>query len=130
MGEDDLVTAVLGIALRIHRAVGPGLLESAYEAILADQLLRSGFKVERQKPIAVSFEHTIIDAGFRADLIINEKLLIELKSVERLMPIHGKQVLTYLRFTNLRLGLLINFNVPLLKEGIKRIINPDLRDRA
>lgn len=99
------------------------MLESAYEALLAELLIRAGLRVERQRIIPISLDDIVVDAGFRADLIVEGQLLIELKSIERLAPVHGKQVLTYLRFMDLRLGLLMNFGAPLFKDGLRRIVN-------
>lgn len=109
--------------LDVHRRVGPGLLESAYEAILTSALQRRGLTVERQRTIAIEYEGVKIDAGFRADLIVGGALLIDLKSIDRLAPVHGKQVLTYLRFLELPVGLLMNFGGERFKEGLKRIVN-------
>lgn len=110
-------------AFRIHNRLGPGMLESAYEALLAELLIREGLYVERQRIIPIILDDIVLDAGFRADLIVERQLLIELKSIERLAPVHGKQVLTYLRFMDLRLGLLMNFGAPLFKEGLRRVVN-------
>lgn len=107
----------------MHQALGPGLLTSAYEAVFAAALERRGLSVERQKLIPIHFEDLIIVGGFRADIIVDGKLLIELKSVERLARVHGKQVLTYLRFLDLPLGLLMNFGADTFREGLRRIVN-------
>jgi GxxExxY protein len=123
MEENEIAHAVVQAAFEIHRELGPGLLESVYEVLLAHALTKAGLTVERQKPIPILFRGLRFDEGFRADLIINGKVLIELKSVEALVNLHKKQVLTYLRLTGLRLGLLINFNTALIKDGIKRIAN-------
>jgi iron complex transport system substrate-binding protein len=109
--------------LRIHRDLGPGLLESVYEAVLANGLQRNGLSVERQKPISFRYDGVRFDEGFRADLMVEDSLIIELKSVERLAPVHGKQLLTYLRLTGQPLGLLMNFGAETFKEGCKRIVN-------
>lgn len=109
--------------LKIHRELGPGLLESAYEAVLEHGLARRGLAVERQKLVPIRFEGLVVEGGFRADLLVEGCLLIELKSIERLAPIHGKQVLTYLRFLDLSLGLLMNFGGETFKEGLRRIVN-------
>ncbi|WP_237245910.1 GxxExxY protein [Sphingopyxis witflariensis] len=106
--------------------MGPGLLESAYEAIMADQLVRRGIWIERQKPIPIRYDGLQLAEGFRADLMVEGKLLVELKSVERLTPLHSKQVLTYLRLLDLPVGLLINFGAATFKEGVRRIANGDL----
>jgi GxxExxY protein len=120
---DALTDTVIGCGIRVHRALGPGMLESAYEAALAHALIKAGLIVERQKLVPIHFEGEVIDGGFRADLIVERKLLIELKSVERLAPVHAKQVQTYLRFLELSVGLLMNFGAPTLGEGLKRIVN-------
>lgn len=110
-------------AYRMHVEIGPGLLESVYEAVLEKLLLEKGLKVSRQQPIPIEVMGLSINEGFRADLIVADLLLIELKSVEKIAPIHAKQVLTYLRLLNLPLGLLINFGAATFKEGCKRIVN-------
>ncbi len=114
---------IVDAAYRIHSALGPGLLESVYEAILARELALLGLHVERQKPVPLEWDGLRFDEGFRADLVINNCLVVELKSVESLSPVHSKQLLTYLRLLNYRLGLLINFGAPLIKDGLKRVAN-------
>ena len=109
--------------MKIHMAIGPGLLESVYAVILGKKLEERGYRVEREKGIPVEFEGVKFEMGFRADLLINDCFIVELKSIEKLAPVHAKQLLTYLKVTNLRLGLLINFGQALLKDGIKRIAN-------
>lgn len=121
---EDLARCALKAGLEIHRDLGPGLLESAYEALMEASLTRQGLQVERQKAISLTFREVKLDDAFRADLIVEGTLLIELKSVERIAPVHGKQVLTYLRLLDLPLGLLLNFGAPTLKEGARRILNP------
>lgn len=123
MDIERVAATAVDCGLRIHRELGPGLLESAYEAVLAHALQQRGLAVERQKLIPISFEGLIVEGGFRADLLVEGALLIELKSIERLAPIHGKQVLTYLRFLDLSLGLLMNFGGETFKEGLRRIVN-------
>lgn len=123
---EELARLVVDCGFRLHRNLGPGLLESAYEAILADQLMRNGVWVERQKAIPIKYDGVELAEGFRADLLIEGQLLIELKSVERLSPLHSKQVLTYLRLLNLPLGILMNFGGATFKEGVRRIANGDL----
>ncbi|MGQ0559762.1 MAG: GxxExxY protein [Sphingosinicella sp.] len=120
---EELARIVVDSGLQIHRGIGPGLLESVYEAILAAELAKLGYKVDRQKPIDFEYGGTIFREGFRADLLIEDRLLIELKSVERLLPVHGKQLLTYLRLSELTLGLLINFGAATFREGVKRVVN-------
>lgn len=123
MNVEDVATIAIACGLRIHRTLGPGLLESAYEAVLAHTLERRGLLVERQRVVPISFEGFVVEGGFRADLVIEDCLLIELKSIERLAPVHRKQVLTYLHFLDLRLGLLMNFGGETLKDGLQRIVN-------
>ncbi|MGB5169319.1 MAG: GxxExxY protein [Acidimicrobiia bacterium] len=123
MTENEIAKQVMDAAFIIHRALGPGLLETVYEVILVKKLSEMGVAVERQVPVPIQFENIKFDEGFRADLIVEKKVIVELKSVERLQPIHSKQLLTYLRLTDLRLGLLINFGENLLKHGFKRVIN-------
>ena len=110
-------------AFLIHRTLGPGLLETVYEVILAKKLTEMGLAVERQVQVPIRFEEVTFDEGFRADLIVEKKVIVELKSVERVQPVHSKQLLTYLRLTGMRLGLLINFGENLLKTGFKRVVN-------
>jgi len=114
---------VIDVSLRLHRELGPGLLESVYEAVLAAKLRQKGYEVQRQRPIAIEFEGLHFDAAFKADLIVGDGLLVEIKSVERLDAAHAKQLLTYLRLTKQPLGLLINFGGETLKEGLRRIVN-------
>ena len=109
--------------MKIHRALGPGLLESVYEEVLCYELTKLGLNFKRQQGIAVVYEDIKMDLGFRADIIIEDKLIVELKSLEMVAPVHYKILLTYLRLTNKKLGLLVNFNVELIKDGIKRIAN-------
>ena len=120
---DDLSGEVVDAAVRIHRELGPGLLESVYELVLAGSLMAPGLKVHRQKPIDIMFEGVRYNAAFRIDLLVEDALLIEVKSVERLAPVHGKQLLTYLRLTKQPVGLLLNFSGATMKEGIKRVVN-------
>jgi GxxExxY protein len=124
MNENEISKIVLDAAFEIHRELGPGLLESVYEAIMEYELIHTcGLKVSRQHGIPVIWKTMRLELGFRSDLIVEDKVIVELKSVETLPHVYPKQVLTHLRLTNLRLGLLINFNVALLKDGIKRIAN-------
>jgi GxxExxY protein len=123
MCENEVAASVIDAALKVHRTLGPGLLESVYEAALTVELRKRGFVVEVQKEIPAVYEGVELGCGFRADLIVNELVLIELKSVEALKDVFKKQTLTYLRLTGLRLGLLMNFNEVLLKNGLKRIVN-------
>jgi GxxExxY protein len=123
MNVDELASIAVDCGFKVHSGLGPGLLESAYEAVLAQALRRRGLLVERQKPISIRYDGIILDEGFRADLFIEGALLIELKSVERLAPVHAKQVLTYLRLMGLPVGLLMNFGAATFREGVKRIAN-------
>ncbi|HEX9932751.1 MAG TPA: GxxExxY protein [Allosphingosinicella sp.] len=126
---DEISGDVLDVALRLHRELGPGLLESVYEGLLARRLEALGYRVERQKLISAEFEGELFEAAFRVDLLIDERLVVEIKSVDRLMPVHGKQVLTYLRLLKQPVGLLMNFGGETLKEGVRRIVN-DYRPSA
>jgi len=122
--ENEIATLILDVAFKIHKELGPGLFESVYESILEYELTRNyGLVVKRQTPIPFIWKEVKMDLGFRSDLLVEERVIVELKSIESLAPVHSKQVLTHLRLMNLKLGLLINFNVSLLKEGIKRIAN-------
>ena len=123
MTENEVAKQVMDAAFLIHRTLGPGLLETVYGVILAKKLSEMGVAVERQVPVPIQFENIKFDEGFRADLIGEKKVIVELKSVERLQPVHSKQLLTYLRLTDLRLGLLINFGESPLKHGFKRVVN-------
>jgi len=123
MTENELATEVIGCAIAVHRALGPGLLESAYEQCLAYELRQSGFRVEVQKPMPLFYEEVEMDCGYRVDILVEDKLIIELKAVEALNDVHLAQTLTYLKLSDCRLGLLINFNVSVLKNGIKRVVN-------
>ena len=121
--ENALAKEVVDAAFRIHTTLGPGLLESVYETVLALEMDRRGLRTVRQQPVPVIYEGAKIDTGFRADLIVEDKVIVEIKSVESLAPVHKKQLRTYLRLVNKRLGLLINFNVALIKDGIARVVN-------
>ena len=123
MTENEIAKIIVDAALKIHRALGPGLLESVYEATLAFELEQRGLKTVKQLALPVVYEGVYPELGFRADLIIENKVIIEIKSVEALAPVHRKQVETYLRLTGAKLGLLINFNVELIKNGIQRVVN-------
>ena len=123
MDIEELAAIVIDCGFQLHKNMGPGLLESVYEAIMADQLRRRGLHVQRQVQIPICYDGIELAEGFRADLLVEGLLLVELKSVERLSPLHGKQVLTYLRLLDRPLGLLINFGGETFKEGAKRIVN-------
>ena len=123
MTENETATIIVDACYLIHTGLGPGLLESVYEAVLARELERRGLGVQRQVPVPIVWSDLKFDEGFRADLIVEDKVIIELKSVEKVAPVHAKQLLTYLRLTDKRLGLLVNFGEVLIKNGIKRIVN-------
>jgi iron complex transport system substrate-binding protein len=120
---DQISGEVIDIAIRLHKALGPGLLESVYETLLSAKLEEAGFTVVRQSPIDIEFEGIKFEAAFRADLIVNDQLIVEIKSVEKLNPVHAKQLLTYLRLTKQPVGLLLNFGGATLAEGIRRLVN-------
>jgi GxxExxY protein len=121
--ENQLAKIILDAAFRVHTRTGPGLLETVYEVILAHELRQCGLQVQRQVPIPIRYDELTFDEGFRADLWVEDKVIVELKSVEQLQPVHSKQVLTQLRLSGRRLGLLINFGEVHLKNGIERIVN-------
>jgi len=123
MRENDFTGLIVDAAFKIHTTLGPGLLESVYERVLEHELKRRGLRVKRQVTIPVIYEGLTLDDGFRADLNVEGLVIIELKSVEAVAPVHKKQVLTYLRLSGLRVGLLLNFGAPLMKDGIFRIAN-------
>jgi len=123
MTENEIAKIVVDAAIKVHRALGPGLLESVYEIVLAHELAKRGLKVERQVPISIEYNGLNFQEGFRADIVVEEKIIVELKSVENIQPVHKKQLLTYLRLADMRLGLLINFGSTLLKDGISRVVN-------
>src|SRR5690242_17232153 len=123
MTENELATIVVDAAFKIHTTLGPGLLESVYKAILVHELRLRGLHVEFEVPVPVSWDGLQLEIGFRADVILEKKLVLELKSVQHIDPVHKKQLLTYLRLTDCRLGLLINFAAALIKDGITRVVN-------
>jgi GxxExxY protein len=123
MTENAIAKEIVDAAFRIHTTLGPGLLESVYQTVLAYELGRRGLRTVSQQPIPVVYENVRIDTGFRADLVVEDKVIVEIKSVELIAPVHKKQLLTYLRLADKRLGLLINFQVALIKDGITRIVN-------
>jgi GxxExxY protein len=123
MTENELAKIVVDTSLHIHQKLGPGLLESVYEAIVAFELGRQGIDFERQVPVPLVWDGMLMAESFRADIVVEKKLIIELKSVEKLIPVHKKQLLTYLRITGIKLGLLLNFGADLMKNGIERIVN-------
>ncbi|EMY3477743.1 GxxExxY protein [Flavobacterium psychrophilum] len=126
MTENDISRVVFESALKVHQALGPGLLESAYEECLFYELKKHNLKIEKQKALPLIYDEIKLDAGYRIDIIIEDKFIVEIKSVEALTDVHLAQLLTYLRLSNCKLGLLINFNVSLLKNGIRRVINGTL----
>src|SRR3954452_10268373 len=123
MDVEEVAAVAIDCGLRLHRELGPGLLESVYEAVMAASLARRGLGVERQKPIPIVFEDLVLGEGFRADLLVEGQLIIEIKSVDRLAPVHGRQLLTYLRLARQPLGLLMNFGGETFREGLKRVVN-------
>ena len=123
MTENEISKVIFESALKVHRTLGPGLLESAYEECLFYELKKMGLKVEKQKPLPLIYEEVHMEVGYRLDLIIENKVIIEVKSVEALNDIHLAQILTYLKLSNCKLGMLINFNVDLVKNGIRRVVN-------
>ena len=123
MKENEIGTKIIASAIMVHRKLGPGLLENIYEIILSYELKKQGFNVTRQKPIPISYDGMVFNEAYKADIIVDDKVLIELKSVELIKPVHKKQLLTYLKLTKYKLGYLINFNEILLKNGITRIVN-------
>jgi GxxExxY protein len=123
MTENDIAKIIVDACYEIHVELGPGLLESVYEEILFYELTNQGLKVERQKDIPVFWKGVEMGIGFRADLVVEDKVIVELKSVKEISPVHSKQLLTYLKVTDCKLGLLVNFNVELIRDGIKRIVN-------
>ena len=120
---DELTGAIIGAAIEVHRCLGPGLLESTYEECLAFELAERGLTFERQLDLPVRYKGKVLDAGYRIDVMVEERVIAELKSVQRVEPIHRAQLLTYLKLAEKRYGLLLNFNVPVMKEGIHRILN-------
>ncbi|ELI6453932.1 GxxExxY protein [Flavobacterium psychrophilum] len=126
MTENDISRVVFESALKVHQALGPGLLESAYEECLFYELKKHNLKIEKQKALPLIYDKIKLDAGYRIDIIIEDKFIIEIKAVEALTDVHLAQLLTYLRLSNCKLGLLINFNVSLLKNGVRRVINGTL----
>jgi GxxExxY protein len=125
----DLITRrIIGAAIEVHKTLGPGLLESVYQACLAYELRQSGFKVDEQKPLPVIYKNVQLDCGYRIDLLVENEIVVEIKAAEQVAPIHEAQLLSYLRLSGKRVGLLLNFHVRVLKSGLKRIVNefPDL----
>ena len=123
MTENEIATIIVDAAFKIHKRLGPRLLESVYETTLAYELPKRGLQLRRQQSMPVVYEDVRMDVGFRADLIVEGKVIVEIKSIDAIAPVHRKQLLTYLRLTDKKLGLLINFNVELTKDGITRVVN-------
>ena len=123
MTENEITGTLVDIFIKVHSALGPGLLESVYEEAICYELDKRGIKYKRQRGIPVIYEDVKMEIGFRADIIVEDKVIVELKSVEAIAPVFAKTLLTYLRLTNIKAGLLVNFNVPLVKDGITRIVN-------
>ena len=123
MTENEISKIVIGIAIEVHKALGPGLLENTYQECLYYKLKKEGLKVEKEKPMPVIFEEVRLECGYRIDLLVEDKVVIELKSVEILNDVHVAQTLTYMKLGGYKLGLLINFNVPLLKYGVRRVVD-------
>lgn len=123
MTENELSKIILETCIEIHKGLGPGLFESVYEEVLCYELKEKGIKFERQKAIPVIWKERKLDIGFKADLILEEKVLLEIKSIENILPVHKKQTLTYIKLTGIKLGMLINFKEALLKDGVNRLVN-------
>ena len=120
---DDITGTIIDAALKIHRDLGPGLLESVYEVVLAHALARRGLQVERQKVVGIEYEGVVLDAGFRIDLLVQRLVIVEVKSLEKLAPVYTRQLNTYLRLTGLHVGLLLDFGAPTLRDGLRRVVN-------
>ncbi len=123
MELNELTEKIIGSAIKVHRTLGPGLLESAYEVCLVHELRKVGLRVDKQVPVPIIYDGVALEACYQLDVVVEDSIILELKSVERIMPIHEAQLLTYLKLTNRKLGLIINFNTQLLKNGIKRMAN-------
>jgi GxxExxY protein len=123
MDINNLSSTIIGAAIEVHKALGPGLLESAYEECLCHELSLKDVSFERQKPLPVEYKGTKLDCGYRLDIIVENTIILELKSCEKIEPIHKAQLLTYLKLSGLKLGLLLNFNVPVMRDGIVRVVN-------
>lgn len=122
MIHEEITQQIIGAAIEVHRALGPGLLESTYEACLAFELAKRGLQLEEQRAIPVIYHNVKLDCGYRIDLLVNKKIIVEIKAVETILPIHEAQLLTYLKLSGCRVGLLLNFNVKVLREGLKRLV--------
>jgi len=126
MNHNELAGRIIGIAIKVHQSLGPGLLESAYKECLTCELTKAGLRIEKEKPVPLVYEEVRLDCGYRIDILVENTIVIEVKSVDSLNDVHLAQTLTYLKIGNYRLGLLLNFNVTMLKQGIKRVINGNL----
>lgn len=123
MDENEISSRIIGLAIELHKSLGPGLLESAYKECLNYKLLKAGLSVEKEKPMPLIFQEVKLECGYRIDLLVNSKVVVEIKSVESLNDVHLSQILTYMKLGGYKLGLLINFNVSMLKDGIRRVAN-------
>lgn len=123
MDINELSSNIIGAAIEVHKNLGPGLLESAYEECLCHELNLRGIKFERQKPLPLHYKGKVLDCGYRLDLLVDNSIVVELKSCEKIEPIHKAQLLTYLKLSKLNLGLLLNFNVPVMRDGVVRLVN-------
>ena len=128
MHLNHLSSQIIGAAIEVHKSLGPGLLESAYEECLCHELQICGLGFERQKPLPVVYKNVRLDCGYRLDVLVENRIILELKSCEQIDPIHKAQILTYLKLSDLKLGLILNFNVPVMKEGIVMILNGYLKE--
>ena len=122
MRDSDLTEVIIGAAIDVHKSLGPGLLESAYEECFCHELALRGVICERQKPLSLSYKGLKLDCGYRMDVVVDNRVVVELKSIERILPIHEAQLLTYMKLSGLKTGLIINFNVQVLKEGLRRMV--------
>lgn len=120
---NKITEAIIGAAIKVHKELGPGLLESAYEACIAYELREAGWTVAQQLPMPLRYRNIVLDVGYRLDLLVNDKVIVEIKAVDKIIPVHQAQLLSYLKISGCKVGLLINFNVALLKQGITRIVN-------
>ena len=123
MDINQLSSKIIGAAIQVHKALGPGLLESAYEECICHELSSQSSSIERQKPLAINYKGVKLDCGYRLDIVVENTIILELKSCEKIEPIHKAQLLTYLKLSGLNLGLILNFNVPVMRDGIVRIVN-------
>lgn len=122
-GLNKVTETIIGAAITVHRALGPGLLESAYEACMVYDLMQEGLKVERQKPLPIVYRGVKLECGYRLDLMVENEVIVEIKSIEKLLPVHKAQIMSYLKLSDCKVGLLINFNIEVLRNGIQRVVN-------